>query len=131
MKLTESMLRTIIKEELKKVLKESDGYEIFKQEPPTGTTDLSNDEVGVLVVIEELMNDGSDITKSAIERYYRTVAGRSNGTVDSKKFLISLKSLMNKGFVEHDEFGFSTTDAGANEVRNIGNHPVTKFLYRQ
>ena len=109
MKLTESMLRNIIKQELKKVIKESDGYEIFKQEPPTGTTNLSNDEVGVLVVIEELMNDGSDITQSAIERYYRTVAGRSNGTVDSKKFKTSLMSLVNKGFVEHDEFGFSTT----------------------
>ena len=129
-KLTESYLRKIIKEELNKAIKESDGYGIFKQEPPTGTTQLSNDEIAVLVIIGELMSSGSDITQSAIQRHYRTVAGRSNGTVDSKKFQQSLMSLVNKKFVERDEFGFSTTAEGDNEIRNIGNHPVTKFLYR-
>ena len=132
MKLTQSMLRTIIKEELKKALKESDGYsgyEIFRREPPTGTTNLSNDEYAVLAVIGELMSDGSDITKSAIERYYRTVAGRSNGMVDSKKFLESLKSLMSKKLVERDEWGINATEAGDNELRNAHNHPVNKFLF--
>ena len=129
MKLTESQLRNIIKEELKKVLKESDGYEVFKQEPPTGTTNLSNEEFAVLAVIGELMSDGSDITKSAIEKYYRTVAGRSNGTVDSKKFLESLKSLMSKKLVERDEWGINATEAGDNELRNAHNHPVNKFLF--
>lgn len=130
MKLTESALRKIVKEELLKIVKESDGYEVFKQEPPTGKTSLSNDEIAVLAVIGELMSDGSDITQSAIEKYYRTVAGRSNGTVDSKKFKLSLMSLLNKKLVERDEFGFSTTEAGDNELRNVGNHPVTKFLFR-
>ena len=132
MKLTESMLRTIIKEELKKVIRESDdGYGVFKQEPRTGKTELSNDEIAVLAVVGELMSDGNDITQSRIERYYRTVARRSNGTVDSKKFKQSLMSLLNKKFIERDEFGFSTTEAGDNEMLNIGNHPITRFLYRQ
>ena len=129
-RLTESVLRKIIKEELNKVIKESDGYEIFKQEPPTGTTQLSNDEIAVLAVIGQLESDGSDITQRAIQRYYRQVANRSNGTVDGKKFQQSLMSLVNKKFVEDDGFGFIITAEGDNELRNIGNHPVTKFLYR-
>jgi len=127
-RLTESYLRKIIKEELNKAIKESDGYGIFTQKPPTGTTELSNDEIAVLAVIGELESDGSDITKSAIRRYYGKVAGRSNGTVDGKKFEQSLMRLVNKNFIKDDRFGFIITAEGDDELRNIGNHPVTNFL---
>lgn len=91
MKLTQSMLRTIIKEELKKVLKESDGYEVFKK-GPTPDIQLSNEEYAVLYAVSLESEAGDDVPYGAITDWYRTVSRKSNGMLKPMSFDVKGKT---------------------------------------
>lgn len=121
MKLTESQLRNIIKQELKKVIKESDGYEVFKKGSPPDIQ-LSNEEYAVLYAVSLEGEAGDDITYPVIADWYRTVSRKSNGMLKPTGFDVRgktpdfLKDIVNtlieKGVLAGSPEGFYTTNDG-------------------
>jgi len=136
-KITESQLRSIIKQELENIIKENDGYETFKQAPRTSGTSLTNNQFAVLAAIGELMEEGSDILGNQIKGYYIDIANRSNGmveVVDNKELGNILNNLLNQNFIEIDKIGekkvYFTTEKGDEVLASNTNHPVNKLLFK-
>lgn len=129
MKLTESYLRKIVKEELTKVLEE---------EQQIG--ELSDVELGVLEALsyqQEYASGSYEYTASAsaIKKLYDAMVARSNGMLQpvlNKDFKTILVSLIQKGFIgtgEGEQKGrFYTTEAGDDILENNANHPIINLI---
>ena len=76
---------------LKKVLRESDGYEVFKK-GPAPDIQLSNEEYAVLYAVSLEGEAGDDITYPVIADWYQTASRRSNGMLKPTGFNVRGKT---------------------------------------
>ena len=128
MKLTESYLRKIVKEELKKVL-------VKEEQEVEQVGGLSNAELGALDALsfqqEYAARDHyGSASAYAVKKLYDAMAARSNGMLPPVKiFRPILAGLVNKGYAEIDEDGFYyVTEAGNDLLIDNGRHPILNLL---
>ena len=131
MKLTESYLRKIVKEELKKVL-------IKEEQEVEQIGGLSNAELGALEALSFQQEYAArkhygSASAYAVKKLYDAMVARSNGMLPPVKiFRPILASLVEKGFAAIDEEGFYyTTEAGDDLLYDNGQHPILNLLSKQ
>lgn len=122
MKLTESYLRKVIKEELKKVL-------VKEQQEVEQNGGLSNVELGVLDTVSFVQNYAANnhfgsASANAIQKDYNALAARSNGLLSPVTDIRPiLAGLVQKGFIAMEDRLYYTTETGNNMLMD-NDHPV-------
>ncbi len=135
MKLTESYLRKIVKEELKKVL-------VKEEQEVEQIGGLSNAELGALEALSFQQEYGArehygSASAYAVKKLYDAMAARSNGMLPPVKIIRPiLASLVEKGFAaidEEDDSGrfYYVTEAGNDLLIDNGQHPILNLLSKQ
>lgn len=127
MKLTESILRKIIKEELNKVL-------VKEEQEVEQVGGLSNAELGALEALsfQQEYAAGSHYGSAsvyAIKKLYDAMVAKSNGMLPPVKvFRPILASLVQKGFAEIQDGFYYITEAGDDLLMKNSGHPIANLM---